>query len=119
MFKAMSRAWARQDAAAAYRGLLRLRHAATMIGRDQPAGRDDIGRRMAAAFAGPLKDSLRPNSAQIVRFLPGGTAIVVTESGTILPGEAAAPPERRRPVTWLLTCHDDRWLVEANHICQA
>jgi hypothetical protein len=38
---------------------------------------------MAAAFAGPLKDSLRPHSAQIVRFLPGGTAIVVTESATV------------------------------------
>ncbi len=117
MFKAMSEAWARQDAAqfvACYAD------DATVIGRGiNLRGRDDISRSMAAAFAGPLKDSLRPHSAQIVRFLPGGTAIVVTESATIFPGEAAAPPERQHLVTWLLTCHDDRWLVEANHICQA
>jgi uncharacterized protein (TIGR02246 family) len=72
-FKAMSEAWARQDAAqfaACYAD------DATVTGPGiNLRGRDDISRSMAAAFAGPLKDSLRR--------------------------------------------HDDRWLVEANHICQA
>lgn len=116
-FKAMSEAWAGQNAAqfaACYTD------DATVIGPGiYLRGRDDISQSMAAAFAGPLKDSLRPHSVQTVRFLPSGIAIVVTESATILPGEAAAPPDRQHLVTWLLTCHDDRWLVEANHMCQA
>lgn len=99
-FKAMSaEAWARQDAV---QFAACCADDATVI---RPGiylrGRDDISRSMAAAFAGPLKDSLRPHSAQIVRFLLGGTAIVVTESATIFPGEAAAPPDRQHLVTWL------------------
>jgi uncharacterized protein (TIGR02246 family) len=54
-----------------------------------------------------------------VRFLSGGTAVVVTESATIFPGETEAPPDRQHLVTWILTRRDGRWLVEANHICPA
>jgi hypothetical protein len=42
---------------------------------------------MAAAFAGPLKDSVRPHSVQSFRFPSGDTAVVVTRSATIFPGE--------------------------------
>lgn len=116
-FKAMSDAWARQDAAqfaACYAD------DATVIGPGiYLRGRDDICRSMGTAFAGPLKDSLRPHSAQMVRLLARGTAIVVTESATILPGEATAPPDRQHLVTWVLADHDGRWLVEANHMCRA
>lgn len=116
-FDAMSDAWARQDGAqfaACYRD------DATVIGPGiYLRGRDDIDQSMAAAFAGPLKGSRRPHAARSVRFLSGDTAIVVTESTTVFPGEAAAPPDRQHLVTWILTCHDNRWLVEANHICQA
>ena len=116
-FKTMSDAWALMDAAqfaACYAD------DATVIG---PGiclrGKDDISGSMAAAFAGPLKRSRRPHSAQSVRFLSGDTAVVVTESATIFPGEAEAPPDRQHLVTWVLTSHDGRWLVEANHICPA
>src|SRR2546423_10332503 len=117
VFKAMSEAWAAPAAtevAACYTA------AATVIGPGiYLRGREDISRSMAAAFAGPLKDSSRPHSVQAVRFLPGGTAIVVTRSATILPGEAVASPDRQHLVTWLLTRHDGGWLVEAHHMCQA
>ena len=116
-FTTMSDAWALMDAAqfaACYAD------DATVIG---PGiclrGKDDISGSMAAAFAGPLKRSRRPHSAQSVRFLSGDTAIVVTESATLFPGEAEAPPDRQHLVTWVLTSHDGRWLVEANHICPA
>ena len=116
-FKTMSDAWALMDAAqfaACYAD------DATVIG---PGiclrGKDDISGSMAAAFAGPLKRSRRPHSAQSVRFLSGDTAVVVTESATIFPGEAEAPPDRQHLVTWILTRHDGQWLVEANHICPA
>ena len=115
VFETMSEAWAAQDAArfaACYAG------DATVIGPGiYLRGKDDINGSMAAAFAGPLKDSIRPHSAQSVRFLSGDTAVVVTGSATLFPGEAQAPPERQHLVTWILTRHDGRWLVEANHMC--
>ncbi|MFI9740941.1 SgcJ/EcaC family oxidoreductase [Nocardia sp. NPDC052278] len=99
-FEAMSETWARQDTAqfaACYT------HDATVIGPGiYLRGRDDISRSMAAAFAGPLKDSPRPHSTQMVRFLPGGGAIVITKSATIFPGETVAPPDRQHLVTWIL-----------------
>ena len=116
-FTTMSGTWAAMDAAgfaACYAD------DATVIGPDICLrGRDDIHRSMAAAFAGPLQASLRPHSVRTVRYLSAGTALVVTASATILPGEHEAPADRRHLVTWVLTRHDGRWLVEANHMCQA
>jgi uncharacterized protein (TIGR02246 family) len=116
-FKAMSDAWASMDAwqfAACYAD------DATVIGPGiYLRGRDDINASMAGAFAGPLKGTLRPHSAQSVRFLRGDTAVVVTESTTMFPDESEVPPDRRHLVTWILARHHDEWLVEANHICHA
>ncbi|GAA2019982.1 hypothetical protein GCM10009839_15680 [Catenulispora yoronensis] len=118
VFDTMTATWAEADAA---RFAACYSDEATVIG---PGillrGRDDISRSMAAAFAGPLKGSLRPHTTQSVRFLSDGrNAIVVTASETVLPGEAATPADRKHLVTWFLARHDDRWLIEANHICQA
>jgi uncharacterized protein (TIGR02246 family) len=116
-FKTMSDAWALMDAA---RFAACYADDATVIGPGiYLRGKDDISGSMAAAFAGPLKRSRRPHSAQSVRFLSGDTAVVVTESVTLFPGEASAPPDRQHLVTWVLTRHDGQWLVEANHICPA
>lgn len=115
-FTTMSDAWALMDAA---RFAACYAHEATVIGPGiNLRNRDDIQASMAAAFAGPLKGTHRPHSARSVRFLSADTAIVVTESATTFPGEAEAAPDRHL-VTWILTCHDGRWLVEANHICAA
>jgi uncharacterized protein (TIGR02246 family) len=114
-FEAMSDAWASMDAgqfAACYAA------DATVIGPGiHLRGRDEINESMAAAFAGPLKDSLRAHSAQSVRLLPAGTAVVVTQSATVFSGESEAPPDRQHLVTWILARHDETWLVEANHMC--
>jgi uncharacterized protein (TIGR02246 family) len=114
-FEAMSDAWAGQDAA---RFAACYADDATVIGPGiYLQGTDDITGSMAAAFAGPLKGSLRPHSVQSVRYLPGDTAIVVTRSATVLSGEDQAPPERQHLVTWILARRGERWLVEANHMC--
>jgi uncharacterized protein (TIGR02246 family) len=116
-FEAMSDAWASMDA-----GQFAACYAvdATVIGPGiYLRGRDDIDASMAAAFAGPLKGSLRPHFVQGLRFLPGDTVVVVTESATVFPGEVTTPPDRQHLVTWILARHDGRWLVEANHICPA
>ena len=114
VFETMSDAWAVRDAsrfAACYA------EEATVIGPGiYLRGMDDIQVSMAAAFAGPLKDSTRPHSVRSVRLLSGDTAVVVTRSVTLLSGEAQAPPERQHLVTWVLARRDGRWLVEANHL---
>src|SRR5256885_826018 len=115
-FKAMSDAWASMDAgqfAACYAP------DATVIGPGISLwGRDDIRASMAAAFAGPLKDSQRPHSAQGLRFLAGDTVVVVTESATVFPGESEVPPDRQHLVTWILARYDGRWprrITSAEH----
>jgi uncharacterized protein (TIGR02246 family) len=116
-FTTMSDAWARMDAA---RFAACYADDATVIGPGiQLWGKEDIDRSMATAFAGPLQGSLRPHAARSVRFLSPDTAVVVTESATVFPGETEVPSDRRHLVTWILARHDGRWLVEANHICQA
>lgn len=116
-FTTMSDAWALMDAA---RFAACYADDATVIGPGiYLRGKDDISASMAAAFTGPLEHSLRPHSAQSLRFLSGDAVVVVTESATLFPGEAEAPPDRQHLVTWVLTRHDGHWLVEANHICAA
>ncbi len=114
-FKTMSDAWAVMDAAkfaACYAD------DATVIGPGiYLRGKDDINVSMSAAFAGPLKHSMRPHSAQSIRFLSGDAAVIVTGSAAVFSGEAEAPPDRQHLVTWILTRRDGRWLVEADHIC--
>lgn len=79
-------------------------------------GRDHIRQSMAGAFGGPLKGSRRPHQPQSTRLLGADTAIVVTRSDTVLPGEDHVPPEREHLVTWILARHGGRWRVEANHM---
>ena len=69
-FKMMSDAWALMDAA---RFAACYANDATVIGPGiYLRGKDDINASMAAAFTGPLKHSLRPHSAQSLRFLSCG-----------------------------------------------
>jgi uncharacterized protein (TIGR02246 family) len=79
-------------------------------------GREHIRQSMAVAFAGPLKGSRRSHQPQSTRLLGADTAIVVTRSDTVLPGEDQVPPEREHLVTWVLARQGGWWRVEANHM---
>jgi uncharacterized protein (TIGR02246 family) len=72
---------------------------------------------MAGAFAGPLKGSRRIHRVQSIRHLAPGTALVITDSVTVFPGEAEPPAQRRERATWVLSGRDGRWLIEAYHSC--
>jgi uncharacterized protein (TIGR02246 family) len=78
-----------------------------------------VGNGVAAAFAGPLKWSRRLHDLRDVRFLGLDTAVVVTRSETVFPGEDEAPADRRELATWVLTRHDTQWLVRSYHSCPA
>jgi uncharacterized protein (TIGR02246 family) len=80
-------------------------------------GQDAIREAMAAAFAGPLKNTRRIHRVQSIRFTDPGTAIVITDSITALPGAPEPPVQRHERVTWVLSRHGGQWLVEAYHSC--
>ena len=82
-------------------------------------GRADIQANMGEAFAGALKGSKRRHEVRDVRLLGGETALVVTRSVTLFPGETEPPSGRQELATWVLSRHDGRWLVEAYHGCAA
>jgi uncharacterized protein (TIGR02246 family) len=68
---------------------------------------------MAAAFTGPLKDSQRVHRVENIRFTDPATAIVITDSVTVHPGEPEPPARQRERATWVLTRHDGMWLIDA------
>lgn len=113
VFDETSQAWAEGDADA-----FAARYAAdaTVIlpGRYLP-GRAAIRTAMAAAFAGPLKNSRRIHRVQAVRFAGPGMAIVITDSITALPGEPEPPVQQHERATWVLSRHDGHWLIDAYH----
>ena len=78
-------------------------------------GQDAIREAMAAAFAGPLKNTRRIHEVHGIRFTDRGTAIVITDSITALPGAPEPPAQQHERATWVISRHDDQWLVEAYH----
>jgi uncharacterized protein (TIGR02246 family) len=79
----------------------------------------EIRTAMADAFAGPLKGSRRRHEVQTVRHLDDDTAIVISQSSTLFPGEAEPPAERWSLATWVLSRRTGQWLIEAYHDCPA
>jgi uncharacterized protein (TIGR02246 family) len=70
---------------------------------------------MAAAFAGPLKGSRRIHRVQSVRFSDPGTAIVITDSITALPGHPEPPVQQHERAIWVLSRHGGRWPISVYH----
>lgn len=60
-------------------------------------GQDAIREAMAAAFAGPLKNTRRSHQVRSIRFTSPGTAIVITDSVTVPPGEPQPVAHPRLP----------------------
>jgi uncharacterized protein (TIGR02246 family) len=113
VFSEVSQAWTDGDADA-FAG--RYAEDATVIfpGTYLP-GQDAIRAAMAAAFAGPLKGSRRIHDLRAIRFPGDRTAVVISDSATVLAGEPGTAADRPERVTWLLSRRDSRWLIEAYH----
>ena len=75
--------------------------------------REDIRTTMAAGFAGPLKGSRVLDTPQSIRLIGSDAAIVITEGGVLMAGEAELPAERMVRATWLLAKEDGQWYVAA------
>lgn len=75
--------------------------------------RQEIHGAMAFAFNGPLKGTRSSDKVLDVRFLNDDAAVVISESGILMPGETEAPPERTVYATWVLAKQDGKWLLAA------
>jgi uncharacterized protein (TIGR02246 family) len=117
VFDAVSSAWAGSDADAFVEWYTE--DATAILPGYYLPGKANIRASMADAFAGPLNGSRRIHVLQSVRFLDDDTAIVISKSSTLFPGEAEPPAERWALATWVLSKHAGRWLIEAYHDCPA
>lgn len=117
MLTEMYAAWARGDADGF---VSRYREDATAI---LPGslrnGRAMVRDSMAAAFAGPLRDSSTVDEQISLRFVGADAAIMLARSGILLAGETEVPAERFVLATWVFERHNGRWMVAAYHNCPA
>jgi uncharacterized protein (TIGR02246 family) len=114
VFDAVSSAWAGSDADAFIEWYTE--DATAILPGYYLPGKANIRASMADAFVGPLNGSRRIHVLQSVRFLDD-TAIVISKSSTLFPGEAEPPAERWALATRVLSKHAGRWLIEAYHDC--
>lgn len=75
--------------------------------------RQEIRDTMAFSFNGPLKGMRSSDKVLDVRLLNEDAAVVISETGILLPGESEAPPERTSYATWVLAKRDAKWLLAA------
>ena len=68
---------------------------------------------MGFLFNGPLKGTRATYKHLDTRFLNDEAAIVITETGVLIPGESTAPPERTVFATWVLAKKDGKWQIAA------
>jgi uncharacterized protein (TIGR02246 family) len=79
--------------------------------------KDAIRATMADGFTGPLKGSRGVHQVQGIRFPSAGTAIVISRGGIVFAGQTGIAAESRSVDTWVLSCQDGTWRVEAFHNC--
>ena len=70
---------------------------------------------MAALFSGPLKNTRRSHEVRSTRFTGPGTAIVITDSVAVPPGEPQPAAQQRERASSVLSQGDGRWLIDAYH----
>lgn len=75
--------------------------------------REEIRGAMAFSFNGPLKGTRSSDHVLNVRFLNDDAAVVISETGILVPGETKAPPERTVHATWVLARRDGKWQLAA------
>jgi len=77
--------------------------------------RKTIRESMAAAFAGPLKDTSVSNRQLSIRFLGDDAAIVVSDGGILFGGQTEVPEEAKVNATWVFSRRGGQWLIAAYH----
>ncbi len=76
-------------------------------------GREEIFSFMAAAYAGPFKNSKVTGRPVNVRFVGEDVALLRTHGGILAEGEAEISPELAVRSTWMVVKHDGEWKLAA------
>ncbi|WP_067572548.1 SgcJ/EcaC family oxidoreductase [Nocardia acidivorans] len=108
------RAWSANDADGMVAGYLP--DAVSILPGSLSDGREAVRTRMAAGFAGPLKDSSVLDEPLIVRFPSPDTAIVVSRGAVLMADRTE--PERWIIATWVLVRTAGGWSIAAYHNCE-
>lgn len=77
--------------------------------------REVIRESMAAAFAGPLKDTYTVNKQLSIRFLGDDAAILVAESAVLPAGQTEVPDAAKVNATWVFSKRGGQWKIAAYH----
>lgn len=85
-----------------------LEDASEMLPGSYRMSQQEIRNSMASGFDGPLKGARASDRVLDVRLLNDDAAVVISESGVLVPGEEQAPQERTSYATWVLTRRDGR-----------
>jgi uncharacterized protein (TIGR02246 family) len=78
-------------------------------------GREEVRAFFKAGFAGRLAGSRVLDESRSIRPCGADSAIVISQAGILMAGEASVPPERLVRSTWVLTRQDGQWLIAAFH----
>jgi len=76
-------------------------------------GRDEIRTFVARDFAGRLKGATAIDDVESIRIIGAHTAVVVSLSSFLLPGEREPSAERLRRATCTFTRDGGTWLIQA------
>lgn len=115
--EAVTGAWADNDAVAFVRHYAE--DATVILPGFHLRNKTEIQTSMDGAFHGPLKGSRRRHLVRNVRLLGDDTAILISRSTTLFPGETEPPAERWSMATWVMSRRSGQWLIEAYHDCPA
>lgn len=74
-------------------------------------GREEIGSFLAAAYAGPFKDTQVTGRPVDVRFVCDDVALLRTHGGILAPGETQISPELAVRSTWVTVRRNGEWLL--------
>jgi uncharacterized protein (TIGR02246 family) len=77
--------------------------------------REEIRTFMTAAFASTYKGTRVTGTPLTVRALSSDVAVLITEGGVLMPGETEVSAAQAIRATWVLTKHEDGWLISAYH----
>ena len=76
-------------------------------------GREEIRAFLAAAYAGPFKDTQVTGRPVDVRFVGSDVALLRTHGGILAPGQKEIPPELAVRSTWVCQKKNGEWQLAA------
>lgn len=104
-------AWEANDADAFVAGFAE--EASAILPGSYRKSREEVRESMKDAFSTYLKGSTTTNKVLDLRSINYDTAVVITETGVLFPGESAVPADRLAIASYVLAKREGEWLLVA------